>query len=163
MIRSDLEDIMLTIIDIINSAPCMPADIKSRGGVSINTSEPRSRSLSIAGISNIRKYKKYIGGCYMAQWEFRLSYTSICQSNSEKIRAQALMSYFTEWFEGSPTHNEFGIQTNNYIDKYPEMNDGRELFSIIELRNPCVQEIASSGMCIIITEYISTFSVINSA
>lgn len=157
MIKSDLEDIMLTVIEIINSAPCMPSEIKSRGGVCINTSEPRSVSLSISGIGNVRKINKYVGGCYMASWDFRLSYTSMCKSDDEKIHAQALMSYFTEWFEGAPTHDEFGVQTNERIVEYPKMSDSREMYSIRELRNPSVQEITKSGLSVISTEYKSKF------
>lgn len=161
MIKSDLEDIMTTIIFIVNQAPCMPAYIKSKGGVSLNSSNPRSISICISGISNIRKSKKYISGCYIASWQFRLSYVSMCKSDYEKIRAQALMSYFSEWFEGSPTHDEYGNQTNKYIAEFPLMSDGRELSSIRELRNPCVVEVTNSGLVIISTEYEATFLVPN--
>lgn len=161
MSKSDLEDIMTTIICIVNQAPCMPAYIKSKGGVSLNSSNPRSISLCISGINNIRKSKKYIGGCYMASWQFRLSYISMCKSDDEKIRAQALMSYFSEWLEGYLTHDEYGNQTDKYIEEFPLMSDGRELSSIRELRNPYVAEVTSSGLTIISTEYEAAFLVQN--
>lgn len=161
MIKTDLEDITTTIICLINKAPCMPEYIKSKGGVSINTSEPRVNSISISGTDNIRKSVKYINGCYMAAWVFKLSYISACKSDDEKIMAQALMSYFTEWFEGQPTHDEFGNQTNIFIDKYPVMHDGRELSLVREIRNPSVSEITPSGFTIISTKYEATFLVQN--
>lgn len=157
MIKSDLEDIMTTVINIINQAPCMPSDIKSKGGVDINTSEPRARSLSIAGINNVRKTQEYVNGCYTGAWQFRLSYTSMCQSNEEKIKSQSLLGYFTDWFQGMPAHDEFGNLIDDYLERYPEMSDERELIYIRDLRNPYVQEITKSGLTVISTEYMATF------
>lgn len=121
---SELEDIQKTMINLINTFPELPPEIK-KGGILFEQLKPKSISMCMSKIPNPIRLKTYICGSYVARYPFKLILQTMSISNEERIDSQAVLSKIGEWFEGRTLVDKAGDPYS--MGGYPRMSDGRNV------------------------------------
>lgn len=144
---SELEDIQKTMINLINTFPELPPQIK-KGGILFEQLRPREISMCLSSLPSPIRLKTYICGSYTARYPFKVILQTMSTSNSQRINSSGILSKLGEWFEGRTLTSESG--ETYAMGEFPEMSDGRNITSIY--RTNCARLVERLAPNIEITE-----------
>lgn len=122
---TDQELIIEALINLINSFPDIPKNIKE---VMFYDIFPNKESLGIATTKSAIVFKKYIGGSYIGQYNFRIHYRYATKNYKERIQKQSLISTIGEWMEQKTITKSNGETYK--LESYPQISDYINIISI---------------------------------
>lgn len=124
---SEQESVTLTILDLLNTFPDLPAVIKSKG-ISFYDMFPNLECMGLATQGSGIILKQFIGESYIGQINFRLQYRYSTKNSNARIQKQSLLSTIGEWINKKSIVKSDG--TEYKLEKYPEIAEGKNILSI---------------------------------